>query len=101
MDVTFSLPDELSRFIEDQLAAGHYASSSDLIQDALRLLDEGQRDREEPEVVRVHPPDLLGPGVGPGTVVGAWRGGSVDGGWAYLDVQQRVLRRRRDGAFGG
>jgi len=44
-NVNVSLPPELERIVADKVASGRYASSSDVIRAALRLLDD--RDREE------------------------------------------------------
>jgi antitoxin ParD1/3/4 len=43
--VNVSLPPELERIVADKVASGRYASSSDVIRAALRLLDD--RDRKE------------------------------------------------------
>lgn len=40
--ITAALPPDLARFVESELAAGSYASASELIRDGLRLL---QRER--------------------------------------------------------
>lgn len=39
MNVQVSLPDELNEFIESRVASGRYASATDVISDALRLLE--------------------------------------------------------------
>jgi antitoxin ParD1/3/4 len=38
MNIEVSLTDELAKFIDAQVASGRYASSSDVVQDALRLM---------------------------------------------------------------
>jgi antitoxin ParD1/3/4 len=47
MDITLSLPDDLSDFIDEQIASGRYASSDDVVRDALHLL--ARRDRDDAE----------------------------------------------------
>jgi len=39
MNINVSLTDELAKFIEGQVATGRYASSSDVVQEALRLME--------------------------------------------------------------
>ncbi len=43
MDVTVSLDDELVRFVEGQIATGRFRSSSDLVREALRLMETIER----------------------------------------------------------
>lgn len=40
MNVEVSLPDELNELIEAKVASGRYASASDVVSDALRLLEQ-------------------------------------------------------------
>ena len=40
MTVEVSLPDELNELIEAKIASGRYASASDVVSDALRLLEQ-------------------------------------------------------------
>jgi antitoxin ParD1/3/4 len=42
---TVTLTDHFQRFIDDAVASGRYADASDLVRDALRLLE--QRERED------------------------------------------------------
>lgn len=40
MNVQVSLPDELNELIKAKVASGRYASASDVVRDALRLLEQ-------------------------------------------------------------
>lgn len=40
MDLTVSLPDELASYIKRKIESGGYSSSSDVVSEALRLLEE-------------------------------------------------------------
>ena len=39
MNMNVSLPDELANFVEKKVRSGHYSSSSEVVNDALRLLE--------------------------------------------------------------
>ena len=39
MNMNVSLPDELANFVKGKVAAGRYASSSEVVREALRLMD--------------------------------------------------------------
>jgi Arc/MetJ-type ribon-helix-helix transcriptional regulator len=39
MNINVSLTDELAKFIDAQMATGRYASSSEVVQEALRLME--------------------------------------------------------------
>ncbi|RYB03467.1 type II toxin-antitoxin system ParD family antitoxin [Lichenibacterium ramalinae] len=43
MDMMVSLDDELARFVEGQIATGRFRSSSDLVREALRLMETTER----------------------------------------------------------
>ncbi len=47
MNLDISLPDELARFVRAKVETGRYASSSEVVREALRLLE--RHDREEAE----------------------------------------------------
>jgi len=48
MNINVSLTDELAKFIDAQIATGRYASSSEVVQEALRLMERfGQADVEK------------------------------------------------------
>jgi antitoxin ParD1/3/4 len=40
-----SLPPDLERFVDQQVHSGRYTSASEVVRDALRLLEEAQQDR--------------------------------------------------------
>jgi len=44
-----SLSAELERFVRERVSSGRYRSASELVRDALRLLQEAEREREERE----------------------------------------------------
>jgi len=50
MNINVSLTDELAKFIEAQVATGRYATSSDVVQEALRLME--RFDQAEAEKLR-------------------------------------------------
>lgn len=39
MNLSVSLPDELARFVEAKVSSGRYNSSSEVVRDALRLME--------------------------------------------------------------
>ena len=43
VDVTVFLDDELARFVEAQISAGRFGSSCDLMREALRRMEAGER----------------------------------------------------------
>ena len=43
MNIKVSLTDELAKFIDAQVASGRYASSSEVVQEALRLMEHLER----------------------------------------------------------
>ena len=43
MTMKVSLPEEFSRFVEAQVADGHYASPDDVFRDAMRLMQQHVR----------------------------------------------------------
>ncbi len=47
MDMTVSVDDELARFIEGQMASGRFASSGDLVREALRLMETVERENAD------------------------------------------------------
>ncbi len=83
MNLNVSLPDELARFVEAKVESGRYASSSEVVRDALRLLEE-QDHRQADEVRRLRQ---------------AWRDGMASGDFRPLDLEAvRVEGRRRAAA---
>lgn len=47
MNVNVSLSDELARFVANKVEIEGYSSSSEVIQDALRLMEQNDRDNAE------------------------------------------------------
>lgn len=47
MNMNVSLPEELARFVKEKVDAGRYASSSEIVREALRLLE--RREQAEAE----------------------------------------------------
>lgn len=47
MNMNVSLPDELAEFIKAKVAAGRYSSSSEVVREALRLLEKVERREAE------------------------------------------------------
>ena len=83
MDLTVSLPDELASYIKRKIDSGGYSSSSDVVSEALRLLEErdGAKIRE---VERLRD---------------AWYEGIQSGDFAPLDIDAvKAEGRRRFGA---
>jgi antitoxin ParD1/3/4 len=80
MNINVSLTDELAKFIDDQVASGRYTSSSEVVQEALRLME--RLDRTEAE--KLH------------WLQNAWREG-IDSGDAgeidFAELKQEARRR--------
>lgn len=47
MNMNVSLPDELAEFIKAKVAAGRYSSSSEVVREALRLLEKTEQQEAE------------------------------------------------------
>ena len=47
MNMNVSLTDELANFVKDKVAAGRYASSSEVVREALRLMEKAERREAE------------------------------------------------------
>jgi antitoxin ParD1/3/4 len=47
MNMNVSLPEELAKFVKDKVSTGRYGSSSEVVREALRLME--KTDREEAE----------------------------------------------------
>ncbi|MFS8144929.1 type II toxin-antitoxin system ParD family antitoxin [Rhizobium sp. BR 249] len=83
MDLTVSLPDELASYIKRKIDSGGYSSSSDVVSEALRLLEECD-DAKIREVERLRD---------------AWHEGIQSGDFAPLDIDAvKAEGRRRFGA---
>ena len=80
MNIKVSLTDELANFIDAQVASGRYASSSEVVQEALRLMESLDR----AEIEKLH------------WLQNAWREG-LDSGDAgeidFGDLKQEARRR--------
>jgi antitoxin ParD1/3/4 len=80
MNIKVSLTDELAKFVDAQVASGRYASSSEVVQDALRLMERLDR----AEIDKLH------------WLQDAWREGvdSGDAGEIDFDELKQEARRR-------
>ena len=80
MNINVSLTDELAKFVDAQIATGRYASSSEVVEEALRLLERFNRTQAE----RLH------------WLQNAWREG-IDSGDAgeidFAELKQEARRR--------
>jgi len=80
MNINVSLTDELAKFVDAQIATGRYASSSEVVEEALRLLERFDRTQAE----RLH------------WLQNAWREG-IDSGDAgeidFAELKQEARRR--------
>jgi antitoxin ParD1/3/4 len=61
-----SLSSELERFVRESVSSGRYRSASEVVRDALRLLQEAERERREREAtqkvrMREHQREVLRP----------------------------------------
>ncbi|PDT05928.1 type II toxin-antitoxin system ParD family antitoxin [Rhizobium chutanense] len=79
MDLTVSLPDELASYIKRKVASGGYSSSSDVVSEALRLLEERDSAKAR-EVERLRD---------------AWHEGIQSGDFAPLDIDAVKAEGRR------
>ncbi|ARM13430.1 MULTISPECIES: type II toxin-antitoxin system ParD family antitoxin [Rhizobium] len=79
MDLTVSLPDELASYIKKKIDSGGYSSSSDVVSEALRLLEERDSAKDR-EVERLR---------------NAWRDGMQSGDFAPLDIDAVKAEGRR------
>ena len=52
MTVNVSLSDDLSEFLDERIASGRYASASEVVQDALRLLEQYEENARKLEWLR-------------------------------------------------
>ncbi len=68
MDMTVSLTDELSEFVEAKVSSGHYASADEVIREALQIMEQVEKARltvlreawNEGEVGEDRPADFAG-----------------------------------------
>ncbi len=47
MNMNISLPEELANFVKDKVSTGRYGSSSEVVREALRLLEKADRQEAE------------------------------------------------------
>ncbi len=53
MNMNVSLPEELAKFVKDKVSTGRYGSSSEVVREALRLMEKTeQREAEKLALVR-------------------------------------------------
>ncbi|MBB3650007.1 antitoxin ParD1/3/4 [Rhizobium sp. BK619] len=79
MDLTVSLPDELASYIKKKIDSGGYSSSSDVVSEALRLLEERDSAKAR-EVERLR---------------NAWHDGMQSGDFGPLDMDTVKAEGRR------
>ena len=81
MDVNVSLSDDLALFVEAKIATGRYTSSSDVVHEALRLMD--RVERQDADLLR--------------SLRTAWKDGldSGDAGEIDFDALKAEARERR------
>ncbi|HZW34885.1 MAG TPA: hypothetical protein VFF52_29450 [Isosphaeraceae bacterium] len=75
--MTINLPEELERFVHDQVSAGRYLSEDDVVRDALERLR------------RLAPPPLPGTGLGS---IGAMRDGADE----LDEIVEHAMKLRRE-----
>jgi antitoxin ParD1/3/4 len=79
MNIKVSLTDELAKFIDAQVASGRYASSSEVVQEALRLMERLDR----AEIEKLH------------WLQNAWREGVDSGDAGEIDFGELKQEARR------
>jgi len=79
MDLTVSLPDELASYIKKKIDSGDYRSSSDVVSEALRLLEE-QDSAKAREIERLRD---------------AWHEGMKSGDFSPPDIEAMKAEGRR------
>ncbi len=47
MNMNVSLPDELAKFVKDKVSTGRYGSSSEVVREALRLMEKTEHQEAE------------------------------------------------------
>jgi antitoxin ParD1/3/4 len=47
MNMNVSLPEELANFVKDKVSSGRYGSSSEVVREALRLMEKTERQEAE------------------------------------------------------
>lgn len=82
MNLNVSLTDELVRFVKTKVETGRYASSSEVVREALRLLEQHDRDEADKRA----------------WLQQAWRDGLASGDFEEIDLAsiRRAAKRRLD-----
>ncbi len=47
MNINVSLPEELAKFVKNKVSTGHYGSSSEVVREALRLMERTEQQEAE------------------------------------------------------
>ncbi len=47
MNINVSLPEELANFVKNKVSTGHYGSSSEVVREALRLMERTEQQEAE------------------------------------------------------
>ncbi len=81
MNMNVSLPEELAKFVKDRVATGRYSSSSEVVREALRLMEKTEQREAE----------------GRALLVRAWNEGIDSGDAAEVDFA--ALKREARGRF--
>jgi len=89
--VNVSITPELDKFLQNRLKSGRYQTTSEVVREALRLLERQERDRDEAfRQLKAK----LGKGAGQ-----AERGELIDGDVAFEEFREMIERRRRTKAI--
>jgi antitoxin ParD1/3/4 len=82
MNMNVSLPEELAKFVKDKVSTGRYGSSSEVVREALRLMEKTEQQEAEGRAVLLQ----------------AWKEGIDSGDAAEIDVA--ALKREARGRLG-